>query len=91
MKTKRTVSLVRTFSMIVCAALLVGVLFSTQVCAREYDPQEAGHPLHIAAYLVSPLGVLLDYGLMRPAFWLVQREPFKTIFGYTDDPIQQMG
>ena len=24
----------------------------------------------------------IDYGLVRPCFWVVQREPFSTIFGY---------
>jgi hypothetical protein len=51
--------------------------------ADEYDPQEAGHPLKLIAYMAFPIGTLLDYGLMRPAFWVVQKEPFRTIFGYS--------
>jgi len=64
-------------------ALCWGVFAAVRTgSAEEYDPQEAGHPLKLVAYLAFPLGTLLDYGLMRPAFWLVQKEPFRTIFGY---------
>lgn len=50
----------------------------------EYDPKRAGNPLRIAAYVVHPVGVLLDYLIFRPAWWIGQHEPFKTIFGVTD-------
>jgi hypothetical protein len=62
-----------------CAGLFVGVPTTP---ADEYDPQEAGHPLKLIAYLAFPIGTLLDYGLMRPLYWVVQKEPFRTIFGY---------
>ena len=52
--------------------------------AADYDPQEAGHPLKILAYAVFPIGTFMDYALMRPAFWLVQKEPLRTIFGFDD-------
>lgn len=65
------------------ALLLGGVFTAASPCAAdEYNPQEAGHPLKLLAYLAFPLGTLLDYGLMRPAYWVVQKEPFRTIFGY---------
>ncbi len=50
--------------------------------ADEYDPKKAANPIRIAAYIVHPVGVLLDYGIARPCFWVVKREPFSTIFGY---------
>lgn len=49
-----------------------------------YDPQRAGNPVRIAAYVVHPFGVLLDYLIFRPAWWIGQQEPFKTIFGVTE-------
>ncbi len=63
----------------VCSGMFLWV---PQGAADEYDPQEAGHPLKLVAYLAFPIGTLLDYGLMRPAYWVVQKEPFRTIFGY---------
>jgi hypothetical protein len=52
--------------------------------ADEYDPQRSGHPVRIVAYAVHPVGVLIDRLILRPAHWVVSREPWKTIFGHTD-------
>jgi hypothetical protein len=50
----------------------------------DHDPSQAAHPLRIVAYGVHPVGVALDWILVRPAVWVVRHEPFKTIFGYED-------
>lgn len=52
--------------------------------AEEYNPKESGHPLRVAAYLVHPVGVALDYLIMRPAWWVGSHEPFRTLFGRND-------
>lgn len=52
--------------------------------ADDYDQERAGHPLRILAYVVHPVGVALDYLLLRPAHWLVSQEPLKTVFGHED-------
>lgn len=70
------------FVLAAVAALFLALALPRASAADQYDPLEAGHPLRIAAYIAHPVGVLFDYALMRPAFWIVQREPFKTIFGY---------
>jgi hypothetical protein len=50
----------------------------------DYDPKEAGHPLRIAAYALHPVGVVIDYLIFRPAWWIGSYEPFHTLFGRTD-------
>lgn len=52
--------------------------------ADEYDPTMAGHPLRIVAYVLHPVGVIIDYLLMRPAHWLVSQEPIQTLVGHED-------
>jgi hypothetical protein len=52
--------------------------------ADRYDPEYAGHPLRIAAYILHPVGVAVDYLILRPCHWVGSREPFKTIFGHQD-------
>jgi len=47
----------------------------------DYDPQRAGHPLRIVAYAVHPVGVMLDYLIFRPCYWLGSHEPLRTLFG----------
>jgi len=50
----------------------------------DHDPRNAAHPLRIVAYGLHPVGVALDWIIVRPAVWVVRHEPFRTIFGYED-------
>ena len=50
----------------------------------EYDAKEAGHPVRIAAYVLHPVGVIIDWVIFRPAWWVGSHEPFHTLFGRTD-------
>ena len=61
------------------------LLFATLPAgADEYEERHAGHPLRIVAYMVHPIGVILDYVLLRPIHWIGGFEPFKTLFGHKD-------
>jgi hypothetical protein len=66
---------------VLALSLLAG---ARPAAADEYDPQYAGHPLRILAYVVHPVGVILDYLIFRPAHWIGNHEPAKTFFGHTD-------
>ena len=67
------------------AIALVALFNGAPARADEHDPTEAGNPVRIVAYVLHPVGVAFDYLVMRPAHWLVNREPFRTIFGHEDD------
>ncbi len=71
----------RGFSALLCALLL---LSATPAVSDEYDDSSSGHPLRIVAYILHPIGVVLDYLIFRPAHWLVRPEPMKTVFGHED-------
>jgi hypothetical protein len=58
---------------------------STASPMETYDPERAGHPLRMVAYALHPVGVILDYALFRPAYWLGSHEPLRTLFGRQDD------
>jgi len=68
-------------------ALVLGwaLLAAPAALADDYRPTRAGHPMRIVAYVVHPVGVAIDYLLMRPAHWVVSHEPLGTIFGHEDD------
>jgi hypothetical protein len=77
------------------AALLLGFLVTgsgvaeasghkTTIAGSDYDSLEAGHPLRIAAYVLHPVGVILDRLILRPAAWIGRHEPIKTLVGNTD-------
>ncbi len=53
---------------------------STSVSA-SYSPTDAGHPVRILYYIVYPVGFLLDNLILKPVWWLGQRQPFRSIFG----------
>ncbi len=52
--------------------------------ADRYDKKRAGHPLRIAAYVLYPVGALLDVLIVRPAHWLISQEPFKSAVGHEE-------
>lgn len=69
--------------------LLMGVLLfgAGSAAADEYDPQDAGHPVRIIAYVLHPVGVALDVLIFRPAHWVGSQGALARIFGhekYTD-------
>lgn len=66
------------------AAALLAFAVAAPAAADEHDPKETGHPLRIVAFVLHPIGVALDYLILRPAHWLVEREPFRTVFGNED-------
>jgi hypothetical protein len=75
----------RTRKLLAAAALASGLLFAAApALGEEYDSEDSGHPLRIAAYLVHPVGVVIDTLIFRPAHWIVSFEPFKTLFGHED-------
>jgi len=67
------------------AALLVASLMSAApVSADQYDQRRAGNPVRIVAYVIHPIGVVIDTLVVRPSHWLVSRQPLKSLFGHTD-------
>ncbi len=68
-------------------ALALGLSWTVSGVARadDYDPERAGHPLRIVAYVLHPVGVALDYLIFRPAHWLGSHEPLRTLFGHEAD------
>jgi hypothetical protein len=57
---------------------------ASPAAAEEYDETYTGHPLRIVAYVVHPIGVILDTLIFRPFHWLGSHEPFKTLSGQKD-------
>ncbi len=71
-----------TMGLLLSGALLVAS--ASPAFADRYDKRRAGHPLRIAAYIIYPVGALLDVLIMRPAHWLVSQEPFKSAVNHED-------
>lgn len=67
-----------------CLALVL-LASAGPALADNYEPKRAGHPLRIVAYVLHPIGVAIDYLVLRPAHWVGSREPFKTVFGHQNE------
>ena len=65
---------------LLCAALVLAL--AAPAAADRYDPQKAGHPVRVLAYVVHPVGVMLDLLIFRPAHWLGSKEPLASLFGH---------
>jgi hypothetical protein len=66
-------------------ALLALALGASPALADDHRSDRAGHPLKILAVVLHPIGVVIDYAIMRPAHWLAEREPVKTLTGHEED------
>jgi hypothetical protein len=60
-------------------------LAAAPVSADDHRSDRAGHPLKVVAKVLHPIGVVIDYVIFRPAHWLANREPVKTLTGHEED------
>jgi len=73
----------RTRRLLAAALVAIAIAVSAApVAADEYDPQRSAHPLRIVAYVVHPVGVVLDLLIFRPAHWIGTKQPFAALFGH---------
>ena len=66
-------------------ALALALLVAAPALAHEHDPSRSGHPLRMLAYIVHPVGVVLDTLVFRPMHWLISHEPVQTLVGHEAD------
>jgi uncharacterized membrane protein YhiD involved in acid resistance len=68
-------------------AMLGALLFvAAPALADRHHSQESGHPLRIAAYVLHPIGVVIDTVIFRPAHWVVHRADWiETLFGHSHE------
>jgi len=65
-------------------AALALLAAASPATAEEYDETYSGHPLRIVAYVLHPVGVILDTLIFRPFHWVGSHEPFTTLSGQRD-------
>ena len=70
------------------AALVLGLVLAVgavRASADDYDSSEAGNPLRILAYVLHPVGVVLDVLIFRPAHWLGSQPVIAQLVGHDSD------
>lgn len=71
----------RAVHLIVCAAIAFSLAGPVAANETEYDAADSGNPVRMSAYMLHPVGVIYDYLILRPAWWVGSHEPFRTFFG----------
>jgi len=69
---------------IVCATIVMALAGPVAAAESEYDAADSGNPVRMSAYVLHPVGVIYDYLILRPAWWVGSHEPFRTFFGRKD-------
>ena len=68
----------------IAAALAMLAATSPAATDEDYDDTYSGHPLRIVAYVLHPIGVILDTLIFKPFHWIGSHEPIKTLVGQED-------
>lgn len=50
--------------------------------ADRYRRNKSDNPFRLISYVVHPVGILLEYAVMRPIHWVVSRPNLDIIFGH---------
>jgi len=74
----------RTASVGLLAVVLVVMMsaIAVPVAAHDYDRDNDGHILRIVAHVLHPIGMGLEYGIMRPIHQLVSLPGWRFILGH---------
>jgi hypothetical protein len=69
---------------LLCALALVATVTATPIAARAHDAYDdsESNPLRLAAYGLYPVGVLIEWVLMRPLHFVVSNPQLEHIFGH---------
>ncbi len=74
------------------ALLAMGMMALPSVAsAHVYDRDDSDHPLRYVAYAVHPVGMAVEYTVLRPIHWLVSRPALAAWFGHCPDPEKEKG
>jgi hypothetical protein len=79
---KRRIRMKRSIACLSLVAVLAMYGSALAIPQDEYDDSQS-YPLRVAAYLLNPVGVGLEYAIFRPFHWLVSyNDTTELIFGH---------
>jgi hypothetical protein len=58
--------------------------FPLSAAATVHDSERAGHPLRMVAYVLHPVGYVLDNVIFKPAHWIGHWGPLRSFFGHDE-------
>lgn len=74
----------RAMKKLLVIALLAGALMLApgSASAHEYDRDDTDYPLRIVAYVLHPIGMAVEYAVLRPIHYLVSMPTSSIVFGH---------
>ncbi len=65
-------------------AILAGALMLApgRASVHEYDRDDTDYPLRIVAYVLHPIGIAMEYVILRPIHYLVSQPNSSVVFGH---------
>ncbi|MCC6546240.1 hypothetical protein IT570_03640 [Candidatus Sumerlaeota bacterium] len=75
---------------LVVAFALAAVLAATATSnADRYTRAHGDNPMRILGYVLNPVGLALEYVVMRPIHWVVSQPDMDIVFGHKSAPEQE--
>lgn len=59
--------------------------------AHVYDRENSDYPLRYVAYALYPIGMAVEYGILRPIHWIVSRPNLDILFGHEPNREEEEG
>ena len=69
---------------VLMTAVLSFLTFPLSAAAHDHDSERAGHPLRVVAYVLHPVGYVLDNVIFKPAHWIGHWGPLRSFFGHDE-------
>ncbi|MBI4831387.1 MAG: hypothetical protein HY801_07485 [Candidatus Lindowbacteria bacterium] len=76
----------------ICVAWLsaaVLLFLASPAISHEVEPEDAAHPLRVAAYVLHPVGEIVYQVVVRPLHLLVSQPGLQELFGHREDVFEQ--
>ncbi len=60
----------------------VSISLAAPIAAHRYRSATNDHPLRLVGYALHPVGLVLEFAVMRPVHWVVSRPHLDVAFGH---------
>jgi outer membrane protein OmpA-like peptidoglycan-associated protein len=71
---------------VLCTCCVLLLAAATPTWAHDYDRNDSDNPVRIAAYILHPAGVVLEWTVTRPIHWFVSLPGCSYVFGHDPHP-----
>jgi hypothetical protein len=71
---------------IVALLAVLMLSFAASSNADRYQRNQSDNPFRLVGYVLHPVGIGLEYGVMRPIHWLVSQPDLDIVFGHQSHP-----